>query len=215
MTNENDNLKAVYEQICQADAAISDFRAKLLALLPIASGAGIFLLLKDDLANVHLPAVGAFGAIVSLGLFLYELRGIQVCNGLVSQGLHIENQLLADDELALGVYTGRPKSIGIVSTTSASIVVYSVVVAAWVYVAVANMELPGKCDGLGAQVLCAGNNCRVRSVGGSCFRTAAVQPGLELDDPLNSLMLRARIRLTPRSTPEPSAFALRAAECRR
>ena len=39
------DIKIVYEKICQAHEAITDFRAKLLALLPIASGAGIFLLI--------------------------------------------------------------------------------------------------------------------------------------------------------------------------
>ena len=39
-------LKIAYEEICKAHDGIAEFRAKLLTLLPIASGAGIFLLLK-------------------------------------------------------------------------------------------------------------------------------------------------------------------------
>ena len=46
---EFDKLKTVYEQICNAHNGIAEFRGKLLTLLPIASGAGIFLLLSKDL----------------------------------------------------------------------------------------------------------------------------------------------------------------------
>ena len=42
-----ENLRAVYEQICRGPDGIADFRAELLALLPIVSGAGLFPLLKD------------------------------------------------------------------------------------------------------------------------------------------------------------------------
>jgi len=43
--SEVEGLKALYEQVCNAHNGIADFRGKLLTLLPIASGAGIFLLL--------------------------------------------------------------------------------------------------------------------------------------------------------------------------
>lgn len=48
---------------------IADFRSKLLALLPIASGAGIFVLLNvKDEGREYLPAVGFFGSLVTVGL---------------------------------------------------------------------------------------------------------------------------------------------------
>jgi hypothetical protein len=37
----------VFEEVCKMHAGIADFRHKLLALLPVASGAGIFLLLGE------------------------------------------------------------------------------------------------------------------------------------------------------------------------
>ena len=45
----DDMDKVAYEHIWKAHDGISDFRAKLLALLPLASGAGIFLLLTARL----------------------------------------------------------------------------------------------------------------------------------------------------------------------
>jgi hypothetical protein len=44
---QHEEIKTAYEEICRAHDGISEFRAKLLALLPIASGAGIFLLLNQ------------------------------------------------------------------------------------------------------------------------------------------------------------------------
>src|SRR5712691_940947 len=92
--NNADGLRAIYEQVCNAHNSIADFRAKLLALLPIASGTGIFLLLgnkMNDEAKPHLVAIGTFGAMVTLGLFLYELRGIDKCNALIQCGKALES----------------------------------------------------------------------------------------------------------------------------
>jgi hypothetical protein len=44
----DDNYRAVYQELCNSYRAIDDFRAKLLAFLPFASAAGLFLLLKDE-----------------------------------------------------------------------------------------------------------------------------------------------------------------------
>jgi hypothetical protein len=41
---KNENLKTVYQQLCESYRAIDDFRAKLLGFLPLATGTGIFLL---------------------------------------------------------------------------------------------------------------------------------------------------------------------------
>ena len=42
-----ENLRVVYSEVCRSYHAIADFRAKLLALLPIASGAGGLLVLSE------------------------------------------------------------------------------------------------------------------------------------------------------------------------
>ncbi|MBB3189320.1 hypothetical protein FHR94_000542 [Halomonas cerina] len=67
-----DQYKLAYEEVCKAHDLIADFRAKLLALLPISSGAGIFLLLSKGLSqeNIHhLSVVGIFGVVVTLDYF--------------------------------------------------------------------------------------------------------------------------------------------------
>lgn len=53
MTGEkNENLRLAYQQVCSSHNAIADFRAKLLGFLPLASGAGIFLLLNDNITKI-------------------------------------------------------------------------------------------------------------------------------------------------------------------
>ena len=72
-----DAVGLLYPEVCKSHAGSADFRARLLALLPLASGSGIFLLLKSTNAGPTLTAAGVFGFVVTLGLFLYELRGIE------------------------------------------------------------------------------------------------------------------------------------------
>jgi hypothetical protein len=78
-------LQPAHERACISYEAITEFRAKLLALLPLATGTGAFLLLErvqkdgEQLRNVLGP-IGLFSAVVTLGLFTYELRGIQRCH---------------------------------------------------------------------------------------------------------------------------------------
>jgi hypothetical protein len=93
-----DQLLSYYAEVCRSHDAITDFRAKLLALLPIASGAGIGLLLaRADSADGipdWLPApVGLFGVFVTVGLFFYEFHQMDDCQQLRNHGVWIENEL--------------------------------------------------------------------------------------------------------------------------
>lgn len=137
-------LKTIYEQACLAHNAIADFRAKLLALLPIASGTGIFLLLSDKItpeAKPHLVAVGTFGVLVTIGLFLYELRGIHRCNALIQCGKILENKLIKE---STGTFYSQQEPVlkGFVSLTWASLMIYPAVIGAWSYVACMGITFP-------------------------------------------------------------------------
>jgi hypothetical protein len=128
------NLRTVYQELCTSYHGIADFRAKLLGLLPLASGAGIFLLL-EKLPNLEQPptillAVGVFGFLMTLGLFTYELRGIQRCNGLIEAGKVLERELGFQGQFRL-----RPGAInGLIGTTLAARIIYPGVLAAWSFV---------------------------------------------------------------------------------
>ena len=102
-------LRLAYEGASESYGAISGFRAKLLALLPLATGAGAFLLLEraeNDKVREFLGPIGIFGFVVTLGLFFYELRGVQRCQRLEVQLCTLEKQFgLSKDQ---GPFLGQP-----------------------------------------------------------------------------------------------------------
>lgn len=116
-------LGLAYQELCASHAALTDFRAKLLALLPIASGAGIFLLLDQSQDVRALPAVGLFGFAVTLGLFIYELTGIETCVDLRDRGELLEGKLGIPPDMGQFQEAKRPLR-GPVSVEGASWVVY-------------------------------------------------------------------------------------------
>lgn len=128
------HLPTVYAQICTSYHAIDDFRAKLLALLPIATGAGIFLLLNKDAVTTDLKyffgPIGLFGLVITLGLFAYEIYGIKKCHALILGGTQIEGWLRID-----GPFTGRPRDVlNFINEPFASGVIYPAVMAAWTFI---------------------------------------------------------------------------------
>ena len=139
-TQKNDLWPAVYERVCESYHAIDDFRMKLLGLLPVATGTGVFLLLngKADLigsGNVDvkksLAAIGIFGFTFTLGLFAYELFGIKKCHYLILAGKRIEVHLGIQ-----GQFSTRPREMaGFIAEPFASGVIYPACLAAWLFLA--------------------------------------------------------------------------------
>jgi hypothetical protein len=127
-------LRDQYGEICKSHAGITDFRAKLLSLLPIASGAGLILVGKN-MDRPLLTPIGLYGVAVTLGLFWYELRGIQTCKRLREQATQLENAL--EVPAGMAQYRDRPTAAlgGWVGAEGASWTVYTAVVLGWVYLA--------------------------------------------------------------------------------
>jgi hypothetical protein len=136
-----DNLRTVYQELCNSYRAIDDFRAKLLGFLPLATGTGIFLLL-DKLNNVEtlkdgtkslLTAVGVFGFFITLGLFAYEIYGIKKCCALIMAGRRIEVDSL---HIKDGQFFSRPQNVAyVINEPFAAGVIYPTVLAAWAFFA--------------------------------------------------------------------------------
>ena len=102
-----ENMKTAYEAVLSTHDAISNFRLKLLALLPFATGAGIFFLIKNlpSTVTIHLTAIVLSGMLVTIGLFFYELKNIQKCRTLITTGKLLEKKLLGD-YCELGAFHG-------------------------------------------------------------------------------------------------------------
>lgn len=129
-----DNLRTVYTELCNSYRAIDDFRTKLLGFLPLATGAGLFLLVTDkekiDFARQFLRPIGTFGFIITLGLFFYELYGIKKCDRLIRVGRHLEITELEID----GQFKMRPREVaGLINEPFAAGVIYPAVLAAWMF----------------------------------------------------------------------------------
>jgi hypothetical protein len=137
-------LKDAYQQVCTSYHKIDDFRATLLGLLPLASGAGIFLLHSgsQNLSNEtkeYLGPIGVFGMVVTLGLFAYEFYGIKKCDALIGAGKQIEGQLGID-----GQFISRPRGVlRYINEPFAAGIIYPAVLAAWVYLALASTSYKG------------------------------------------------------------------------
>jgi hypothetical protein len=141
MSNTDHELKA-YDQLCQSYRAIDDFRAKLLGFLPLATGAGIGVFLDKfpRFQDLHtetkgvLAAAGVFGALITLGLFSYEIYGIKKCGDLIMAGRRIE----VLSEIDNGQFQNRPQSVAhVINEPFAAGIVYPAVLAAWSYFALA------------------------------------------------------------------------------
>lgn len=128
-------LELAYQQLCASHNALTDFRAKLLALLPIASGAGIFLLLDQSPDVAAPPAIGLFGFAVTLGLFIYEWIGIETCVELRERGARLEEELGLPRRMGQFQENRKRPLRGPRSVEGASWVVYLSVLLAWAYLA--------------------------------------------------------------------------------
>ena len=131
-----------YQELCKSYHAIDSFRATLLGLLPLASGAGVFLLLngpftaeaKDDVAPALVGAIGIFGAVVTLALYFYELHGIRKCDHLINVGEAIEHDLGIRGQFAC-----RPRQVDLftarigMNEPLAARVIYPAALAAWAF----------------------------------------------------------------------------------
>ena len=132
---DSETLRQQYVEVCKNYHAIHDFRAKLLALLPVASGVGgLTLLANKDNVKDFLTPIGLFGTAVTFGLFIYEARGAQRCSALKHIAQAVEKRLHLDENT--GQFLGEPKPVlGFVREGAASVVVYLCIVTAWLYIA--------------------------------------------------------------------------------
>lgn len=129
------NLNDFYKEICSSYRAIDDFRAKLLGFLPLATS-GIFLLANERINPEYLPVIGAFGVLITVGLLFYELHGINKCHSLIEAGKAIEGKLQIK-----GQFSCIP--INKINESLAAAVIYSVVLAAWIYLFTATFTYLG------------------------------------------------------------------------
>ena len=125
-----ETLRMEYSEICKSYYNVREMQLKLLTLIPIASGTAASIVIKALADRAHTIMVGSLGFTLTLGLFLYSLRGTQHANALIKQGTSLEEQL----RLSVGQFKGRPdRMTWIIGYTTASTLMYVVVLTAWGY----------------------------------------------------------------------------------
>jgi hypothetical protein len=146
----NDHQKALevmYGKVAAQHDKIDDFRAKLLGFLPVVTGIGLFALVTDSSNNPEITlAIGIFGALASIGLFVHELRGITECYMLIKIGCKLEQKLCVrmQHDALYGPFSSRSIwgfRCG-VSRETAAVIVYPVTIAAWIFLAVQQLFQP-------------------------------------------------------------------------
>jgi hypothetical protein len=133
-------LELAYQRACTNHEAISEFRVKLLGLLPLATGTVSLLLLRQQDSEhpeilQSLGPIGLLGLVVTVGLFAYELRGMQRCHRLEVQAGTLEEQLgLSTEE---GPFLGQPpRSLeGMLGPPAAGLIIYVATAFIWLYIA--------------------------------------------------------------------------------
>ena len=140
-----DILLAAYSEVCTSYHAIDDFRTKLLGILPIASLAGILLLGKDNLfqdgssSQKLIGFASFFAAAFTLSLFLFEIRGILRCHHLIQRGVQLETALQVKGQFYVCSRqhdeAAQSKIEKVFNAKVAASAVYSLVFAAWLFLA--------------------------------------------------------------------------------
>ena len=118
-TNLNNNIRFT-----------DDISFKLLGLVPLFSGSGILVaVLKSEYFwSPAIYAMAAFGALITFGLFRWELRNIQICLWLIKCGAQMES---TDDPQKFGQFYQRPEGPMGLGKTEAEKLIYGVTILTW------------------------------------------------------------------------------------
>jgi hypothetical protein len=85
----------------------------------------------DSARATYLLPIGFLGAVVTLGLFAYEIYGIRKCHALIRAGIELERSLNI-----CGHFRTRPREVAhFIDEPFAAGMIYPAVLGAWVYLA--------------------------------------------------------------------------------
>ena len=120
----------VYRETCSNIRATDDISFKLMGVVPLLSGATFLtFFLKEDVSSKAGPAIvmlSLFAALITLGLFRWELRNIQTCSWLRRRAETLEGVIVTAAQIPKQPLP--PRGIG---KTEAEKWIYSVTIVAW------------------------------------------------------------------------------------
>jgi hypothetical protein len=90
--DRDEKLKLDYEQTNQLIGTLTDVRFKLLAFVPVLTGAAVALVTRSQNQTTVL-AVGLLGLFVTLGIVFYEMRNTVIYDSAMHRAKHLERCL--------------------------------------------------------------------------------------------------------------------------
>jgi hypothetical protein len=124
------SIDRIFQETCVSIRATDEISFKLMGFVPLVSGATFLVFfLKEQISSANAPVVFCFAlyaALITLGLFRWELRNIQTCSWLRRRAEALEQTVVTT--------TGAPKQplpplrIG---KTEAEKWIYSITILAW------------------------------------------------------------------------------------
>jgi hypothetical protein len=129
--NENPlSADRFYAETCSSIRATDDINFKLMGIVPLVSGAAMLVFLVKEATPPDkaalVVALALFAALITLGLFRWELRNIQTCSWLRRRAEALEGALVR----ASGAPT-QPQPPLKIGKTEAEKWIYSITVVAW------------------------------------------------------------------------------------
>jgi hypothetical protein len=163
----------MYTETCSSIRTTDDISFKLMGIVPLLSGAALLTFFLKEQVPVGKPSVivtlSLFAALVTLGLFRWELRNIQTCSWLRRRAETLESAVVA----AAGVAKQPPPPMRI-GKTEAEKWIYSVTVFAWLCIPIVESKFEAQSWLLGVYIVLAFLIAVVTVV--SALRSVRVRP---------------------------------------
>ena len=124
------SVDRLYAETCTNIRATDEISFKLMGFVPLVSGAALLtLFLKESISSEKAPLVVAlalFAALVTLGLFRWELRNIQTCSWLRRRA-----EALEETSVKTSAAASQPKPPLGIGKTEAEKAIYSITILVW------------------------------------------------------------------------------------
>ena len=136
MEDRDELLRLEYEYASRLLGTLTEYRFKLLALVPTLSGA-VVALLSSGRSGVELLAIGCLGAVATCGALAYELRNDELRHRVSERVNRLESVLFSQGPL-VGGYDRTPKFFGLVPASHRLGIglVYGAALGGWTYLIV-------------------------------------------------------------------------------
>jgi hypothetical protein len=120
MPNSSLSADKEYAEVCSQIKGTDEISFKLLGFVPLVTGASILSLFlrNEDVSSPRIFLISIFSAAVTLGIFRWELRNVQICNWLRSRADRI-------------IGTSIPGPPGGWGKTEAECLLYGATILAW------------------------------------------------------------------------------------